>query len=111
MSRQDIENINRDKSHTYRNNTHYIKRPQLLQEIRAEIERRQIPKEEKQILLSTWCSTTGSKYKSREKLLGYKSVDGKPILNRMWDKIKCITPKKKQKNRIESGKDEKKKKK
>ena len=47
LSRQDTENINRDKSHTYRNNTHYIKRPQLLEEIKAEIERRQIPKEEK----------------------------------------------------------------
>ena len=109
LSFDEFKQINEEKKH---NNPSYVNLPSLRDEIKDDINKRDISKEEKSKLLSTWCSTSKGKYKKRNELLEYKSVDGKPILNRMWDKIKSITPKKKkQKNRIESGKDEKKKKK
>lgn len=78
-----------------KNNPSYVNMDSIREEIKAEIDRRQISKEEKKMLLSEWCSKAGKKYKKREDLLQFQTSDGKPILTRMWDKIKSITPKKK----------------
>ena len=96
LSRQDLETINRNNTHKHRKNTLYINREQLLYSIRTEIGQRKIPSGEKKKLLSEWCATYGVKYKNRESLLDFKAADGKPILNRVWDRMKQISPKKKQ---------------